>query len=158
MTTAGEFCNRHVVIASAAETLLDAARRMLDRHVGCVVVVEERTDGAIPVGMLTDRDIVVGVLARTDRHLHAIQVGDVMSEPPMTVNERESLHDVLKQMRAFGVRRMPVVDDRGALQGLIGFDDLVESLKEQLTDLASLLARQRQREADEHARPPLTPR
>lgn len=158
MLTAGEFCNRQVVVAHPAEPLMTAAQRMLDRHVGCVIIVEEQPDGRHPIGVLTDRDIVVAVLARTDRHLHAVQVGDVMSEQIVTVNEDESLYDVLKQMRAFGVRRVPVVDARGVLQGLIAFDDLVELLQEQITDLANLLTRQRQREAEAHARPTLTPR
>lgn len=148
MTTAGAFCNRRVVIAKRSEGLLAAAQRMLDEHVGCLVIVRDGDEKRIPTGLLTDRDIVVGVLARTDRHLDAVIVGDVMTPEPVTARETDTLELVFKRMRAFGVRRIPVVNQEGALQGLITFDDLIELLHEEITDLASLLTREREREID----------
>jgi CBS domain-containing protein len=148
MTTAGEFCNRRVVVAKRGETLGDAARRMLDEHVGCLVVVEEDEPGQPkPVGMLTDRDIVVGVLARTDRHLDAITVGDVMTPSPVTAEEDEPFEDVFKRLRSFGIRRIPVVNQQGGLEGLMTFDDWVEFLEEQIADLASVMVFERKHEA-----------
>jgi CBS domain-containing protein len=147
MASAGEFCNRRIVIAKAGESLSDAARRMLDEHVGCVVVTEE--DGGVtrPVGILTDRDIVVGVLARTDRHVHTLTVGDVMTPGPVTAQEDEPFEDVFKRMRSFGVRRIPVVNEKEGLEGLMTFDDWVEFLEEQIVDLASVMTRERKHEA-----------
>jgi CBS domain-containing protein len=149
MATAADFCSHRVVIASRGETLHDAAQRMREEHVGCVVVADDRPDGSrVAVGILTDRDIVVGVLARADQHVHKLTVGDVMTSNVVTARENDSLDDVLKRMRRFGVRRLPVVDDEGALAGIISFDDLVEYVQEQVSDLAALVMRERQHEAD----------
>jgi CBS domain-containing protein len=113
------------------------------------VVVDEQHRGDVkPIGMLTDRDIVIGVLARSDRHLSSLTVGDVMSPGIVTAKEGESVFDALKRMRAFGIRRIPVVDDDGNLQGIITFDDVLELLQEQIGELASLLERERKCEAD----------
>lgn len=146
MPTAGEFCNRRVVIARPGEPVMDAARRMRDEHVGCVVVVDEADGESVPVGVLTDRDLVVGALARTDRHVDTITVDDVMTRDIVTAREGDDLADTWKRMRSFGIRRIPVVDLSGALAGLITFDDLVDWLSEEVGDLAQLLAGQRKRE------------
>lgn len=151
MTSAGDFCNRRVVIARAGENLADAARRMRDEHVGSLVIVEDRGEMRVPIGMLTDRDIVTAVLARTDRHLDAVTVSDVMSSEVVTATEEEPLIDVMKRMRSFGVRRMPVVNDEGGLEGLVTFDDLVEEIADEVHDLATLLGRERRREAARHS-------
>ncbi len=146
MPTAGEFCNRRVAIARRGEPIIDAARRMRDEHVGCLVVVDESDGRRIPVGLLTDRDIVVGVVAKTDRHLGAVTVGDVMTSNVVTAREDEDLADACKRMRSLGVRRMPVVQANSALAGLVAFDDLVAWLQEEVSDLAELLARERAHE------------
>ena len=147
MPTAGEFCNRKVVIANKAESLHDAAARMRSEHVGSVVVVRDGPRGRrVPVGMLTDRDIVVAVLARTDRHLSAITVEDAMTADPETVREGEDLALTLKKMRDRGIRRMPVVNAAGELEGIACFDDLLEYLAGELGDLATLLSRGRESE------------
>lgn len=149
MATAKEFCNPRVIVAKAGEGLSDVAKRMLDEGVGCVVVVEENERGQLaPTGMLTDRDMVVGVLARTDRHIHAVTVGDVMTADVVTAWESEAIEDVFKRMRSFGVRRIPIVNDEGGLEGLVSFDDWVDYLREQLFDLATLLEREGQRESE----------
>lgn len=148
MTTAGEFCNRQVVVAKQGESLKDAAQRMLSAHVGCLVVVNDENGKRKPIGMLTDRDIVVGVLARTDRHLHSLTVGDVMSTDIVTAWEGERLQDTLERMCNLGIRRIPVVDRNGSLHGIVSFDDLLGLLQTQMSALASLLDRERKREID----------
>lgn len=147
MPSAGEFCNRRVAIAMKAESIQDVARRMRDEHVGSVVVIEEHAPGKpIPIGMLTDRDIVVRLLAASDRHVHSMRVGDVMTEELVKAWEDDDLSDVVKRMRSFGIRRVPVVDRSGALQGIISLDDVIEFLQEQVTDMSNLLSRERHRE------------
>ncbi|MGZ3422174.1 MAG: CBS domain-containing protein [Polyangiales bacterium] len=148
MVTAGEFCSRTVFIAHPAESLLDAARRMRDEHVGALVVVEEEEDGRHAVGMITDRDILVRSLADDPSHVAALSVGEVMTKQPIRAWEDEPLLDVLKRMRAYGIRRVPVVDQDDHLAGLVSYDDLVEQVADELHDLASLLGRERMREAD----------
>lgn len=129
--------------------MLDVASRMRDEHVGSVVVVDDGRRR--PIGMLTDRDIVVGVLARTDRHLHSVLVGDAMSSDPICVNENEDMAEVVKRMRTAGVRRLPVIDRRGSLVGVIAFDDVVAYLQEQLTELSTLMAQETRRERSERS-------
>ena len=147
MPNAGEFCNRRTVIARKGEAILDVAQRMRSEHVGSVVVVEDLPNGKVgPVGMLTDRDLVVRVLAATDRHLPSVRVGDVMTDEPIKAWDDEDLYDIIKRMRSFGVRRMPVIDRAGSLQGIIALDDIVDFLAEQVTDMSTLLSREQMRE------------
>lgn len=76
--TVGEICNRRVVIAHKRDTILEAATRIRDFHVGTLVVVEDREGSLrVPVGILTDRDIVVGVLAHDGRHMDALELSEL---------------------------------------------------------------------------------
>jgi CBS domain-containing protein len=146
MITAGELCIRQVVICGSGDTVLEAARRMRDHHVGSVIVVADTQGPRKPVGILTDRDVVIGPVAAGQRDLGAIAVGDVMTAQLVTAREDDSVADALKRMRVHGLRRLPVVDGAGELQGLIAFDDLIDFLSEEMTDLAELIARERRRE------------
>lgn len=69
-----------------------------------------------------------------------------MSTGLVTSLEGENLYDPLKKMQARGVRRLPVVNDGGGLEGILTFDDVVELLSEELTDLARLVAKEQKRE------------
>jgi CBS domain-containing protein len=149
--TAGEFCNRQVVIARKEDSLVTAARRIRDFHVGTLVVVDDQEGRRVPIGILTDRDLVVSVLTGDGRDVDALNVGDVMTAELVTVPEHENLFDALKTMRSFGVRRVPVVNDKGGLEGLLTFDDLIDLVAEELSDLANLVAREQRRERE--ARP-----
>jgi CBS domain-containing protein len=146
--TAGEVCNREVVIASADETIAQAARRIRACHVGTLVVVDDREGTRTPVGILTDRDIVIHALADKAEPLYALRIGSVMSSNLVTAGEHESLPDVLKKMRSYGVRRIPIVNEDGGLEGILAFDDVVELLAEELSDLAGLIAREQTRERE----------
>ncbi len=98
--TVGEICNRKVVIAHKDDTIADAARRIRDFHVGTLVVVDTPEEARRrPVGILTDRDIVVRVLAENGRHFEGLRVGDVMTRNLVTSPEDESLLDAIKKMR-----------------------------------------------------------
>ena len=143
---ASEFCNREVVVIDKEATVADAARLMRELHVGSVVVVEADGDVKRPIGVLTDRDIVVEFVA-TGLSPDDIAVGDAMSYDLVTIVESEGLFETIEQMRAHGVRRMPVVDDRGGLVGLVASDDALELIMEELADLVKLVVRQRRSEA-----------
>lgn len=144
--TIGESCNRHVVIARRDESLAEAARRMRDLHVGALVVADEQDGRRIPVGVLTDRDLVVSVLAGGRGDPEALTVGAVMTAQPVTAREGEDLLDALKKMRSFGVRRLPIVNEGGGLEGIVTFDDVVSVLAEELSDLSDLMVREQKRE------------
>jgi CBS domain-containing protein len=141
-----ELITRDVAVTRRDEPLLEAIRRMREEHVGALVVVEERNGSRTPIGMLTDRDIVVGVFAQDVAHADRLDVGDVMTSEPVTATPEEDIGGVLRRMRSFGVRRIPVVDDAGSLQGIVSIDDIVVGLSEELAEAASLVSRQRERE------------
>jgi CBS domain-containing protein len=146
--TAGELCNRTVYIIRPDESVLEAARLMKSYHVGCLVVVEERDGERVPVAMVTDRDLVVKGLAENPDALDGMQVAEVMSDGLITARENERMYDVRKKMRSRGVRRIPVVDAQDRLQGIIAFDDLVDWMAQELTDLAKLVSREQERESE----------
>lgn len=146
--TVGEFCNRQVVIARRDEHLGEIARRMRDFHVGTLVVVDERDGRRIPVGVITDRDLVVRVLADRVGAFETLVVGHVMTTEPVTAREGDNLWDVIKKMRSFGIRRLPVVNDQGGLEGILSFDDLIDVITEELSDLNALVSREQRRERE----------
>ena len=143
----GEVCNRNVVIIGPDETALKAARLMRAHHVGDVVVVEERGGRSVPIGIVTDRDLVVTLMAR-DVEPTSISARDMSnSRGIQTASTEEELLTVLHRMRLAGVRRMPVVDSTGALVGIITMDDMLELVAEQLDDVVGLISRGHQRES-----------
>jgi CBS domain-containing protein len=147
--TVGEVCSGSVATATADETIADAAKRMRDMHVGTLVVVEgERRPR--PIGILTDRDIVIGPLAQSPDKLASLLVGDVMTRDVATARASDTLNVALTTMRSRGVRRLPVVDGDGLLEGLIAFDDILEVMSEELSDLVGLVAREQKLERELH--------
>jgi CBS domain-containing protein len=137
----GECCNREVVIASRRDSVATAARLMRSNHVGNIVVVDRANGRNRPVGIVTDRDLVVEVLAQ-DAPAAELTVDDVMSEGPATAREDEDVLETLRRMRALGVRRMPVVDDKGALEGIIAIDDILGLVSESMNDVVGVIARE----------------
>jgi CBS domain-containing protein len=143
----GEFCSREVVIVDREETIVEAARLMREKHVGDVVVVEERAGERFPVGIMTDRDIVVQLVA-TGIALDAVSIGDAMSFELVTAREEDGLLDTIRQMQLKGVRRLPVVDAHGALAGILSVDDVLELISEQLSGLVTVITREQERERE----------
>ena len=144
----GEYCSREVVITDKDTSIREAARLMREHHVGDLIVVERRENKNTPVGIVTDRDLVVEVLA-AEVSPEAVSVGDVMSFELTTVREEESLWDALESMRRAGVRRMPVVNEEGNLVGIVTADDVLELLAEGLTGFVKIVKRELQREAEQ---------
>lgn len=123
-------------------TVLEACQLMRDRHVGDVVAVEKGADGKLHArGVLTDRDIVLAVLAREVDAL-GLFVGDVMTTPLVVAYEGEDVWQLVKRMRLHAIRRMPVVSDTGELVGLLSFDDLLDAACAFLAELSLVTARQ----------------
>lgn len=144
----GEYCCREIVAISPTDSVAQAARLMRDYHVGDLVLVE-RTDSedVIPVGIITDRDIVLDLIANDEGDLSRIAVGDFQRRELVTVGEQEDVFAVIAKMRRAGVRRLPVVDERGVLVGIVAADDLVGVLAEGLQQLAELTAYQGSQES-----------
>jgi len=141
----GEFCNREVIIANKDTSLVDIAQLMRQHHVGSVVIVETVAQNNIPVGIITDRDIVLEIVA-PQLDLNAVTAGDVMSGDLITAREVDGLWETLKRMRSHGVRRVPVINDETVLLGILSVDDVLEILANEFTELVSLMNKERHKE------------
>lgn len=135
---AADICNRIVVIVERGMAITEAAQLMRDRHVGCLVVVDETGAGRIVVGILTDRDIVTAVVAKALDPARLV-VEDVMTSNMVTALESDSIKDLLSAMRRKGLRRLPVITPQGVLVGLVALDDLLAIMAEQLRDMAAII-------------------
>ena len=141
----GEFCNREVIISNRGDSVLEAAKLMRKYHVGDVVVVDQRGGERVPVGILTDRDIVIELVAR-EVDATEVTVGEAMSNELLTVTENEQLTDLVQKMQGKAVRRVPVVNANGALIGIVTADDLIVLIAEQLASLVGMVQREQHRE------------
>ncbi len=140
-----EVCNREVVVVHPNDTIFETAQLMRQHHVGDVLVVEDRGGRRVPVGIVTDRDLVVEVMA-SQLDPAVITVGDIMVSELATVEESTGLFEAIEYMRTKGVRRLPVVDDNGGLIGILTLDDLLEILAEELVSLAKLVRYEQRKE------------
>jgi CBS domain-containing protein len=137
----GTICNREVVVTEKESSVSEAAKLMREYHVGNVIVIENRNGLNYPVGVVTDRDIVVKLIAK-DIDIDAVDVGIIMAEDLVVARENDDLIDTVKKMCSKGIRRLPVVDAGGALIGILAMDDLIDLLAEQLRDLAGLIRKE----------------
>jgi CBS domain-containing protein len=142
----GEICSRDVVLTRRDMNVREAAKLMREYHVGALVVVDETGEGRRPVGVLTDRDIVVGIVAK-GLDADALRVDEVMAPHVITASEHAGVAETMELMRAKGVRRVPVVDGRGMLVGIVTADDFVDLLAEEMSALARMIAREQHRES-----------
>ena len=141
----GEYCNREVVVVEEEKSVTEAAAIMRQYHVGDVVICKMKYGKQIPVGIITDRDIALEIVAKGTEP-ESIRVGDAMSFELTTVSEDDDLMHVIEVMRDRGIRRVPVIDADEALIGILTVDDIVDLLSEVLVDLAHLVDRQKRRE------------
>lgn len=141
-----EFCNREVVIVEKTESIRKAIQLMRSYHVGDVIVVEKRNGVTAPVGILTDRDIVVEILAE-DVDFDTVNIGDVMSYELVTLDDKTEIMDAIKTLCSRGVRRAPVVDGEGHLVGVLTVDDILSLVAEQLADIAKLITKEQSKES-----------
>lgn len=143
--TIGEVCNREVVYVNRDVTVHAACKLMRHYHVGSLVVVDEGGGKRVPVGILTDRDVVVEIDAM-DLDPRVLTAGDIMSPELATVPEHHGVRETIEVMRFKGVRRMPIVDAEGRLVGIVTIDDLLEVLSEELANIARIVAREQSHE------------
>ncbi len=146
----GEICNREVVIASRNTTVVAGAKLMRKHHVGNVVITDQSNGNRTPVGIVTDRDIVLEVLAQ-GLDPEKFSLGELMTDDLFTIPESEGIFQAIQSMRTHGLRRAPVVDRKGGLVGIVAVDDLLGLLAEELGELAKLVNVEQAHEA--HLRP-----
>ena len=141
-----EFCNREVVFATREMSLPEAARLMREYHVGALVVVDEVNGKRVPVGIVTDRDIVIEVISQS-LDLDDFSVGDIMGPQLVSVQEKDGVFETIRLMRTKGIRRIPVVNQEGGLVGIISADDILDLLADEMAELAKVAPREQEREA-----------
>ena len=133
--TIGAICNRQVITVDREIDIAAVASVMRDNHIGYLVVTDARSGGSGPIGVITDRDIVVKVLAK-DVDPHTLTVGDVMTPEPLVAADDDGIGETLRRMRRMGVRRVPVVGLGGKVSGVLSIDDVVDHLVSQLSDVS----------------------
>lgn len=143
-------CKRRVISIGVDATLREAAALMRKEHVGALLVTANAADGAPPraIGMLTDRDLALEVLAR-DLDAHGMRVGQVASRGLVTVPENGDLSQAVAAMEAAGVRRLVVTADSGEVTGFVAADDLLAALADELSGLSRALRKGMSREAQQ---------
>ena len=143
-------CNHNVATISADADIFTAALRMREAHVGDLIVVEQRGGRVVPVGIITDRDIVVGIVAKKAQP-ELVRVGDAMSAELLTVHEDSGIEFALREMRRVGVRRVPVLGDDRELVGVLSIDDVIDHIAVELGHIADVIRLEQQ--AETTARP-----
>mgnify|MGYP001821198438 CR=1 FL=1 len=127
----GDYCQSPVATIRSDETARAAARRMRDEGLGCLAVV---TDGHLQ-GVITDRDVVLETLChRLDPG--AVRVGEIASREAVTIDQRSPVREAVRLIRRHTLRRLPVVDDKGQLVGIVASDDLFSLFAAELNGLA----------------------
>jgi CBS domain-containing protein len=134
----GRICLRDVDLAEAGESVMEAARRMRARRVGTLVVVDE---ASVPIGLVTDRDLTVRVLAEGGDPRTTL-VGEVMTREPRVVSEETAIEAALGLMKSGSFRRLPVVDRERKLVGIVSLDDVLALLAEEFALIGTLLERE----------------
>lgn len=138
-------CTPDVTCCSPRTTVLEAAHLMRRKHTGDLVVVDDNEDKAAPLGIITDRDIVIEVLAK-GLDPSTTPVSSLIRTPVVIASEGEDTYQALERMKLHGVRRIPVVGDSGALVGIITVDDLLACLAADAFSLAQIVSRQQNHE------------
>jgi CBS domain-containing protein len=131
----GHIVTRTVETCAATDSALTLATRMRNAHVGDLVVVEYRDGVAVPVGLVTDRDLVVTVLAE-QQDTERVSAAKIMTRALVVVREDADIGVAIEQMRRAGIRRLPVVDASGKLTGIVALDDIIQYLASVLADVS----------------------
>jgi CBS domain-containing protein len=140
----GEICTVQPVYCEREESVQGAAMLMRKHHVGDLVVIEPNGE-RVPVGIVTDRDIVVSVIA-LGLDPASLLVGDIMSDDLLTTSENDDVYETIERMRYRGIRRVPVVNSAGGLTGIVSADDLLEFLAEEMGELSRISSHQQSHE------------
>jgi len=131
----GRIATRVVATATPKESVLAVARRMAQHQVGAIVVVDSDNK---PVGIVTDRDIVVRGVAR-EFDLDETPVSVVMTREVRTVDESLPIEQAIATMSSAGARRLVVTGSEGRLVGLASMDDVIELLAEEAKSIGELV-------------------
>jgi len=146
-------CTRNMVTVERSESIRKAAETMRRMHVGALLVTEGSGGGANVVGIVTDRDLVLHVLA-AGLDARAVAVDKVMMPVVASVSEEADLLEASERMRDAGVRRLLVTDARGNPSGVVSIDDVVDGLAAELASVSALMRSEAHRESGGIGSPP----
>ena len=132
------FFTPSIVHVQRSTPLQEAAVIMRRHHVGALVVIDDATEfDQRPVGIVTDRDIVIKAVAEGLSAQRAT-VGDIMTQALATILRTDTLQQALELMRTRGVRRLAVAEADGALAGILSLDDVVDAFGAELAGLQGI--------------------
>jgi CBS domain-containing protein len=140
-----EFCTTDVAWCTRDTTVLEAARLMREKHLGDLIIVDDPNDEFTPVGVITDRDIVIKVLGN-ELSASQTRVGDVMRIPLVSASDSEDSNVAISRMRQHGVRRLPVTGRHGKLVGVVTMDDLLKRLRSEVDSLLDIITMEQDQE------------
>jgi CBS domain-containing protein len=143
-----DICNTNVVRIDKDTPIVEVARLMRERHVGSVVVTEKIKGKQIPTGIITDRDLVMEILA-VEADPNALSAGDIVIHSLIVANEDDGLRETMHRMRTHGIRRLPVVDADGALVGIVSADDMLDLIAQEIKELAKMIVVEQKREKNQ---------
>ena len=126
-----DIIDRRVVSVEPDTKVIDVARKMSEENVGSVLVCVDNHCK----GIVTDRDIVVRCIAQ-NVDVNDCTIEQILSEPIESAKETDGSYDCIRKMKSQEVRRMPVVDEKGEVVGLVSFDDLIVMLAKEINELA----------------------
>lgn len=136
--TLAECCSKDVVMASPESSVVEAARLMEERNVGSIIVTEEER----PVGIVTDRDITLRVIAQGKKP-EETTIRDVMTPDPVTLNGNMEIFEAIEYVTREGIRRLPIVESDGRLVGIITLDDVIGILGKEMSNVSEAIEKNR---------------
>ena len=136
-----DLCTPEVVHCTAQTTALGAAVLMRQKHVGDLVVVDDLDGDQNPIGMVTDRDVVIEVLGK-ELDPRTVTVREIMRTPVVVARDDEEISQVLERMKTHGVRRVPVMGAHRKLIGIVCLDDLLKQLAADINVLVDVISRE----------------
>lgn len=140
---------KDVVCLKPDDTVYDAAREMLENHIGDIVITQEENGKTMPVGIVTDRDLVINATAKK-LDPETIKLSDIMSKKVITATEDDDLTTLVRLVVDEGVSRLPIVDEAGNLAGILSSKRLFQYFAQGLCELSSISVQQQQREESTH--------
>lgn len=144
----GDICANNFLHVSSQETILNIAKLMRSQNQGSVVVIEGNDGQITPSGLITERDIVIEVVA-AKIDASEVTADDILNGELVTVKDTVELSDALNHLRYFGVRRAPVVDKDGHLVGLFSIDDALPILSAQFSEIMQLMSNESYNESQQ---------
>ncbi|MCD6047241.1 MAG: putative signal-transduction protein with domain [Gammaproteobacteria bacterium] len=129
------------VCISENASLFEVSKKMKKYNVGAVVVVKDAEADLTPVGIITDRDIVVELVA-TGVDPNDVYIKEILVDDLMTVKEGSSVQEAISSMKKKGVRRVPIVNEENKVVGIVSMDDLLMLMVKELCELVDIVRQQ----------------